>query len=262
MNAFSHTQPALPRRGPACPSALALEQFAANEATALTATQRAHTETCADCAGYLRELRAFQAEFFAKQPEALFAAKLTRRLDAQASKRPWWRQAFGPALAAAAVLGLVVWLSSRPTPSPDVIEKGATRFTAVFRREGTEAQALSSRSLLRTGDQLRFGYRAPREGHLVVLNRDGRGAVSSFVPLGAGAPVRVAPSERLITLPGTVVLDAAPGPQWLVAVFSESELNLDALIAQLKEAPADHEPAVSCAGCAVDVLRFDKETER
>ncbi len=104
---------------------------------------------------------------------------------------------------------------------------------------------------------MRFAYEAPEPGHLLILELDGRGVASVFHPFDGSASAPL-PARQGELLPGSVVLDDAPGPEYLFAIFSPRPLEAAPLLAQLREQAGRAEPALSCPDCRVSRLRLQK----
>lgn len=239
-------------RGPECPPAAVIEALSAGE-SAPEAT-RAHVEGCPECSGQLAALTAGRDAFLRARPPERFLNQLDRRAAA-APPSPWRRLL--PVLAACVpVLALLV-LVPRLLPHESGVTFKGGQFRVVSAREGGEPQPLDNDSTVRAGDALRFAYEATEPGHLLVLELDGRGVASVFHPFGgtASAPL---PALQRDFLPGSVVLDDSPGPEWIVAVFSPRPLEAAPLLAQLKEQAGREKPAPTCADCRVTVLRLQK----
>ncbi len=240
-------------RGPECPPATVLEALSAGE-TAPEAT-RAHVEGCAACGGQLAALTAARDAFLRARPSDRFLRQLERRATAAPAPPPWRRLL--PLLAVCVPLLAVVVFVPRFLPQDGGVRLKGGSFHVVVAREGAAPELLAPDSLVRAGDALRFAYEAPEAGHLLVLELDGRGAASVFHPFGgeASAPL---PAGQRDFLPGSVVLDEAPGPEWLFAIFSPRPLEAAPLLARLREQAGRAEPTLSCPDCSVSVLRLRK----
>ncbi len=177
----------------------------------------------------LAELQGHAAEF--EQVAELQRAALRRRLEAEAAtprRQPsrWWRPlaVLVPVAAAAAVV-LVISHRIEPLATPpveDIAFKGQLAVHVVARRGETQF-AVEPGVELAPGDALRFVVTAATPGYLTVFSVDGRGEASPFYPESApatsAAPLRLERAGQQ-TLPGSVVLDEAPGPERLFVVFS------------------------------------------
>ncbi|HLL56072.1 MAG TPA: DUF4384 domain-containing protein [Myxococcaceae bacterium] len=241
-------------RGPNCPPAAALEAMSAGEAVP-TATQ-AHVEGCADCGAQLSALRAEADAFNRARPPERFLKQLEGRAAAAPPRRFRW---LVPVLSAAVpVIALVLFIPRLVgTDDPGVRFKGEP-FRVVVAAQGTGTpELLAPDSQVRAGDALRFAYEAAEDGHLLVLELDGRGAATVFYPYGAQASAPHKAGERDF-LPGSVKLDDSPGPELLVAVFSPRPFEAAPLVEQLRAQAGRPEPTVSCPDCRVSTLRLRK----
>jgi hypothetical protein len=239
-------------RGPQCPPATVLEALSVGEAT--PESTRAHVQGCPTCGPQLTALTEGREAFLRARPTDRFLRQLERRAS-KPSPSPWRRLL--PVLATALpVLALVVLV-------PRVLEQDGVRtkgngFQVVVSRGGEAPELLGPDSLVRAGDSLRFAYEAPEAGHLLVLELDGRGVASVFHPFGGMASAPLSAQQRDF-LPGSVVLDDAPGPEWLFAVFSPRPLDAAPLLAQLREQAGRAQPTLSCPDCRVSALRLQKK---
>lgn len=248
------------RRGPGCPPAAILEALSAGEVVAADAS--AHAAACPDCAAQVAALREASRAFLKARPPERFLRQLERREAAATGERPRWRRLV-PALALALPLALAVTLAPRllgPPPPADggVAFKGGGAFRlAVARAGGGPPELVGGDAVVRAGDALRFAYQAPRAGWLLVLELDGRGHAAVLHPFGAaqGAPIAAGGRDFL---GGSVVLDDAPGPEHLFAVFSPRPVEAGPLLAALRAQAGRAEPAVGCDGCTVTALRLRK----
>lgn len=185
------------------------------------AAAQLHIDGCERCRADLENTRAACATFTRDV--------LPRTIGTLHLPAPWWRR-FGPALlvpmlAAAAML---FWFARRPDAvepreaEPDIQIKGAVTFQ-MFARRDDQVFAVRDGTRLAAGDQIRFVVGARRLGFVLVASVDGAGATTVYYPYGGArsGPVGATPGE----LPGSVVLDAAPGPERVFALFSSEPLE-------------------------------------
>ncbi|WP_375767785.1 DUF4384 domain-containing protein [Archangium gephyra] len=238
-------------RGPHCPPAAVLEAMSAGEAT--PEATRTHVEVCPDCHGQLQALTTAREAFVRAKPPELFLRQLERRAASQPRRGLRWLL---PVLGACVPLLALLVLVPRLTPEDGVHLKGGA-FRVVVSREGGAPELLGPDAQVRPGDALRFAYESPEAGHLLVLELDGRGAASVFYPYGSATSAPLPAAQRDF-LPGSVVLDDAPGPEWLVAVFSLRPLEAAPLLEALRSQAGRAEPGLSCSGCGVSTLRLQK----
>lgn len=242
-------KPTPPTRGPQCPPTASLEAFAAGEALPLSE----HVASCEACGPYVAALRV-EAEAFvkARTPE-LFLKQLERRAATPPARAPWWRWlAVVVPVAAALVLVLRAPVDGR---DDGVTLKGGPLRVFVKRGEA-EAAPLPADGRVQAGDALRFAYDAPAAGYLALFDLDGRETVTVFWPYGAAKAGAVAKAQG--TLSGSVVLDASPGPEWVVAVFSPEPFETAPLAAQLRGQSTRPSISLDCKGCTVTAQRLLK----
>lgn len=240
---------AAPLRASGCPASAELEAHAAGDEPRLAE----HVTGCATCGPYVLALQEASAAFLRQRPPELFLKKLARRAEAP-PPRPWWRwlAVLGP-VGAAVVLSFV--LRTGPEQPDGVTLKGEP--LRVFLKRGeAEPRALKADEVVRAGDSLRFSFDAPADGYLAVLELDGTEGVTVFFPFRGGAPAPVKQSQGLV--PGAVVLDDKPGPEWLVGVWAPAPFDTAALATQLRGQATRDRLSVSCPGCVVSTLRLSK----
>lgn len=189
------------------------------------ASALAHIETCARCRADLD---------VAEVACATFKRDVLPRTIGSLRPRPWWRSfapLIVPVLAAAAIL---VWLARKPettTVTDDIRAKGPATFQ-VYAKRGERVLALRDGSRLAPGDAIRFvaGSRVAR--FLLVGSVDGAGRASIYFPYRGtqSGAIGGTPAE----LPGSIVLDAAPGPERLFAVFTTEPIEAAAVTSALE----------------------------
>ena len=238
-------------RGPHCPPAAVLEALSAGE-PAPEAT-RTHVEGCPDCHGQLQALTTAREAFVRAKPPDLFLRQLERRAASQPRRGLRWLM---PVLGACVPLLALLVLVPRLGQEDGVRMKGGA-FRVVVSRAGGAPELLGPDAQVRPGDALRFAYETPEAGHLLILELDGRGAANVFYPYGSATSAPLPAAQRDF-LPGSVVLDDAPGPEWLLAVFSPRPLEAAPLIEALRAQAGRAEPGLSCSGCSVSTLRLQK----
>jgi hypothetical protein len=204
-------------------------------------------------------LRAGADAFVKARPPDRFLRQLERREAAPAARpSPWRRLVPALGLAVPVVLALVLAPRLVQPPAGGVTMKGDGFRVAVARAGGAGAPELAAGdAVVHPGDGLRFSYEAGEDGYLLVLDLDGRGEASVLHPFGASAAAPLAANHREF-LPGSVVLDDAPGPEFIVAVFSRRPLEAAPLLEALRAQARRPEPALACDGCTVTALRLRK----
>ncbi|MCK6570708.1 DUF4384 domain-containing protein [Myxococcota bacterium] len=211
-----------------------------------------HAAECSVCAARLETLRAGDSRFRNERPFAVLEASLRKRRDAQGGPDKldrglptprWLGPVLGGLLAAAA--GVYVFLQA-PEPAGGPSRVGgpmATDRDPAGARErlkagvaltfdverGGQATPGDPAALYRAGDRIQLRYSAPAPMNVVVIGLDMRGEVSVYVDdAGAGLPVEPGAGRPL---PGSLVLDAAPGAERVIACFTESPLTSNAVVA-------------------------------
>jgi hypothetical protein len=143
----------------------------------------------------------------------------------------WLRPLLGLALVAAVLLAVGPRLLSAddaPRLSSPMIKAGEA--LTLYQLTGEALTPYQPGTALGAGDVV--GIRVRHQDHrgVVVLSVDGNGTVSTFWP-EAGERPEPLPFDGEVPLPGTVILDGAPGPEVFVAVFdapvSEARAELE-----------------------------------
>lgn len=230
------------QRGTECPPTVEVERHAAGEETKF----RPHIDACAGCTAYVRELKEAAAAFNAQRPADLFMRQVDRRREAQGARRPFlsWILA-GVGTVALASIALVVMQK----PPDDVRFKGGT--VEIYVKRGLdEPVRLLDGATVKPGDTLRFRYRGAERAHLAVIEQDGAGAVTVFVPFGQEKSAELAPDEFA---PGAVAIDETPGASTLYVVQRGKSFDLTPLVETIRSFNAP-----SCDGCSVETIRYGK----
>jgi len=148
------------------------------------------------------------------------------------ANRPFpWRVVVGVAVVLAAMLLLVPRLLGDRVDDPeshDIRFRGAGVLT-LHVLDGTSLVPWTGDAL---GEGATVGFRvAPGEHERVVLlSVDGAGTVTVFYPLPGEAPEPLPSGVADVSLPLTVTLDAAPGPEVFVAAFDADPLAVTAAV--------------------------------
>lgn len=233
-----------PHRGPECPPAAELEALAIEGTSA-------HLASCTSCREHVEALQREMSDFVKRQPFELFEAKLQRR---QKEPKPFRIRLLIPWVVAAALA--VIGVTNRP--SERVLLKGGNNPFKVFvRKPSGEISFLSTGDAIRTGDTLKFSFTAPRDGHWLVFDVDGRERVTVAYPFGGKHSEPISAGEHV--LEGSVEVDDAPGPEWLVAVFAPQPFEAQGLADQLKGQSARTALQLKCQNCEWYPLRLKKE---
>ena len=89
-------------------------------------------------------------------------------------------------------------------------------------------QSLRPGAVLAPGDAVRFVVEPAGHRYLLVVSLDGAGKVSVYHPFDGAESAPLAATAR-VEVPGSIVLDRAPGPERIVAVFSDAPLSAAAV---------------------------------
>jgi len=218
-----------------------------------------HLGTCDRCRALL------DAEIGAQR--RFTASTMPRHLEVLPPRRWPWPWLLAPVLlpALATALVLVLRPPERRDGRPDLLIKGDLHLDAYASRGG-RVLPVTPGAVLSPGDQIRFvvtGLPAGRPLHALVASVDGRGGVSVYFPFGgaASAPLQ-GPGPQ--ALPGSVVLDDAPGPERVFALFSPEPFTVEraraALEALGRAGPEQIRAARALAGVTQDqrTLWFEK----
>jgi hypothetical protein len=120
-----------------------------------------------------------------------------------------------------ATLALLLWLRPRTEVAnePAIAIKGGPSLRVFARRQG-RVTAVRPRTTLHAGDEIRFAVEPAGLHYLIVASVDGAGKATVYFPYGGIASQPVSGG----TLPGSIVLDDAPGPERIFALFSRQPL--------------------------------------
>jgi hypothetical protein len=223
-----------------CLAPVVLQRIAAGESTGA----ESHADGCASCQARIERYREASAAFLRQRPPELFLRKLQRRKH---PVRSWLPLALCGALSLAII--------AIPRGGEEIRNKGASPLSVVYRRGNAEPLPVVPEHRLKQGDALRFSYAPSKQGYLAILNVDAAGKVTAFYPYDGD---RAVPLESQGWLPGSVVLDATQGPEWLVGVFAAKPFPVAPLAAQLSSLPPGAAPKLECGDCRVDFLRIHK----
>lgn len=187
-------------------SALTLDALALNALDPDTAAHvRAHLAACSACCDDMTTAAELREQFV--------RSVLPRGLPARRSHRwPWL------AVPAFAALMLIVVLWQRPRPIPELAIKGEASWQVFANRDG-QTFAVRDGTELAAGDRIRFAVQPDGARHLLVASIDGSGAVTIYYPYGGDQSASIE-GDR-IELAGSIVLDAAPGPERIYAILSD-----------------------------------------
>jgi hypothetical protein len=189
-----------------------------------TAGAEAHLRDCERCRQALASLQATHQRFETEVlPRTL--PKLRARVEG-VSRRPRWVWMLAPA--AALVVALVVLpqrLFSGPESLPPEYGIKGGPLLRVYARKGERVEEAREGASLAPGDALRFVVEPAGLPYLLVVSLDGAGSVSVYYPYGGARSQRLPQAVGPVELPGSIVLDAAPGPERVFALFSHAPLE-------------------------------------
>jgi hypothetical protein len=102
----------------------------------------------------------------------------------------------------------------------------------VFANRNGETFPVHDGTTLAAGDRIRFVVAPDGARYLLVASVDGAGTASIYYPYGGtqSGPTEGERSE----LPGSIVLDAARGPERLYAIFSDEPIAADLVTERLR----------------------------
>jgi len=202
-----------------------------------SATRMAELEAKATAADRTRldELRAEHAAFFGTvdvDAEVRAIGKKMQKLEPEKQPRSmWWRWIFAGGALAAAAATLLVLVGRRDRPDDDIGIKGdgiTLRVHAATDEAST--RTLASGDAVAPGTRIRFEVGGTKRGYLTVIGFDARGATTVYYPYG-GAQAAVFDPASGGLLPGAIALDATPGAEKFVAVFSEQPFSVEKVAA-------------------------------
>jgi hypothetical protein len=204
-------------------SAFVLDQLALDALDdAAATTARAHLATCAEC-------RADEA--VANEARAHFTISVLPRIAPRARRRLRWPWLAVPTLAVAAIMLLT--LRSHPVARRDDLMIKGTAAWKVFANRDGQTFPIHDGAELAAGDRIRFVVTPAGAAYVIVASVDGAGAASIYYPYNGAHSAAI--SSPRSELPDSIVLDTAPGPERLFAVFSDEPIASELLIARLRE---------------------------
>jgi hypothetical protein len=241
------------------PSRAALEAYVVDAAPRARAAIDAHVPGCARCAARVEALRAHRDAFLVGADPTAASVEIVRRFDvvprARVGLGSWAPLA---ALAAGLVVAVLVRAPGAPegssvdprgdrakgrveAPPPRAPQaSGAPRGAEVggalelFVEAPDGLVAVPPGTPLAARTHLRLRAEGAGRGFVAVLSVDSSGQLSTYYPASGDALVAFAGGAAL--LPGAVELDAARGPERVVAIFADAPLPLEPLRARLRAA--------------------------
>ena len=184
-----------------------------------------HLESCDRCRKDAEVARA-DRDRFSREVFSRTLPRLCRSSPWSFLRRPILTWVMAPALAAVAVVFMVLpkhlHESSAPSVSDSVAIKGGPAMK-VFARHNGRVFPVVNGALLAPGDEVRFAVAPAGLPYLLVASVDGAGKPSVYFPTNGAESGRLG-SEPRVELPGSIILDAAPGPERIFALFSSAPL--------------------------------------
>jgi hypothetical protein len=134
-----------------------------------------------------------------------------------------FRRWLGPLFAVAAAAVALLVLTPRGT-DPDYVGVKAGEQLSIYQLSGEVLTPYEPGTALGEDDVVGFKVAHVGQRGVVLLSVDGTGTISQFHPEAGDEPLPLPAGEDgiEIPLPGTVILDGAPGPEVFVAVFDVS----------------------------------------
>jgi predicted anti-sigma-YlaC factor YlaD len=235
----------------------------------------AHARRCSACAERRAAHAALIAQFRASVLPRTVEAVTARRRDRL--RRGWWAWLAVPV--AAAVLLLVVGrhragIRVGGDAGSDLGVKGGALFEVFARRAGAGLEVdgptvvrVRDGMRLAPGDALRFVLFPSGLPYVLIASVDGAGQVSIYYPFH-GEESALVGGAGAIPVPGSIVLDAAPGPERLFVIYSARALQAGTVRAALAPAAAGGAVAIRgtkqapLEGTVQSSLLFEKEEAR
>lgn len=238
-----------------------------------TSALERHCQTCLTCRQSRAEHRASAQRFAAEVFERTHAQVAARVEDERRRRSRTGRLRLAIPLLAAAAAAVVLIVAGRrgrepsgSAPSVALAMKGVGAMHVFARRAGKVFPVHDGATLV-AGDAIRFFIDSSEFSHVLVASVDGAGKANIYYPYGGARSARLAPGRRL-DVPGSILLDRAPGPERLFAIFSREPLSGDAVRAALESLAAGGEAAIRQArelplpGTGQATLMFEKGAPR
>lgn len=201
-----------------------------------------HLADCQRCRvdqeGYAADARRFSQEVLARAVSLLPQASQESFLHRLFRRRVVW--VLAPAVMAA--FALVVAHGKRVEPgrgeegstAADVRIKGGEPTLRSFARRMQHVFAVHDGMELHAGDELRFVVDSPALPFLLLVSVDGAGRINVYFPYDGSQSGTIA-TGKPTELPGSIVLDNAPGPERIFALYSKTPLLRADLESALRE---------------------------
>jgi hypothetical protein len=234
----------------------------------------AHADACPGCgarrAEHVERAARFRNVVFPRTAPALGA-----RRPAAPPRRLWLLGLAVPVMGLVVVAG-VGRLSHRgrpPAPGPEIGVKGGP-ILHVFARRADQTPGgvgpvvrVADGARLAAGDALRFVLDPTGLPYVLIASVDGAGQVNIYYPFHGEASAAV-DGRTSVSVPGSIVLDEAPGPERLFVIYSERPIEARAVRHVLARTAAGGAPAIRSTvhlpieGSVQATLLFEKEATR
>jgi hypothetical protein len=232
----------------------------------------AHAGGCGTCGRDRSAHAAYAREFLEDVAPRTLPVVRRRIAAARARPAPRGRVWLWPVGLVAAAASFALWVRAVPTArQPDAASRPTSELGIkgggalhVFAKQGDRVFEVTEGTALSPGDAIRFFLDPGELGFVIVGSIDGAGKASIYYPHDRSASAAIAPGRRL-EVPLSVVLDHAPGPERLFAVFSRAPLAAAEMRAALEALGARGPEAIRRArdlpleGTVQTSLRFEKE---
>jgi len=186
----------------------------------IAARVQAHLAHCTRCRDDERIAAELRAQFTVQV--------LPRGLPARRSPRWLWFAC--PAAAAVLLLVMMVWRS--PVERVDDLGIKGNASWQVFANRDGQVFAVHDGTELVAGDRIRFAMIPAGARYLLVASIDGLGTATIYYPYDG--PQSTAIEGDRVEPAGSIMLDAAPGPERIYAILSDEPIAADLVRAQLR----------------------------
>ncbi|NMO15435.1 hypothetical protein HPC49_33740 [Pyxidicoccus fallax] len=205
--------------------ALALDALPADARSAA----RAHLDACATCRARAEELASLRSHF---------TVHVLPRTAPALRRPPAWHSAWRWLVPLVAVTAGVLVMARPPKTDTEPeygVKGGAT--LQLFAHRGERTWKVQEGESLAPGDQVRFRLDGGGLPYVLLVSVDGAGQVNTYHPFGGARSAPLSEGAQA-EVPGSVVLDTAPGPERLFALFSREPLTFDSVAPALRELAA------------------------
>ena len=186
-----------------------------------------HIESCERCRQRLKSIERAHRQFLETYPNEEALSKEAPESQASRTSSPGWRWALGGSAAVAAATLLILFLAPKPpTDKPSGIrEKGGTVVELAIRRGSRQFDYRGQK--LQGGDVLAFRYTTKRR-YLILLSLEASGKVQIFLPRKSEHSIPIKAGKGIALKQG-IALDLYPGPERILALFSDRAISVKKL---------------------------------